>query len=194
MNKFFLYAVAAGVAFVNPVKALTLSGPGGGGSAAQVGNTFTFDEYFTGVGINNYLNKSMDNLSSGTPYTLAVNVRNDSGLTWSDFHFAVIGSPQIATLDNPTSTVFTTVTPSAGGSSANWIGGTVADDAGSGFDDVSFSFKFTPTQSGSFTVQQYASVPGPLPFLGIGILLGSSRKLRKRFNNRKTSEMMSAIG
>ncbi len=35
--------------------------------------------------------------------------------------------------------------------------------------------------------------PGPLSVLGLGAVLGYSRKLRKRFKNRKTPEIMSAI-
>jgi hypothetical protein len=196
-----LGASAAGLITVTvaPAKAVSISGPGGctggvGCNAQQVGDTFIFNEFFTGVGSTNYLDKNMGPLSAGTKYTLQVNVRNDSALTWHDFHFEVQGFPKIATLSNPSSTVFSTVTPPAGGSTVVWSGGTVADDGAPQFNDVSFSFDFTPTQNGLFNVRQYASVPGPLPILGVGAVVGFSRKLRKRINASKKPAMISTIG
>ncbi|MBS9389045.1 MAG: hypothetical protein HEQ33_09165 [Dolichospermum sp. WA123] len=62
------------------------------GFGGQVNNDITVNESFTGVGPSNYLDKIFNSAAANQTYTYNVNVRNDSGQTWTDFHFEIIGS------------------------------------------------------------------------------------------------------
>ena len=181
----------------NAASAITVSGPGGSGSGGQVGNVITVNESFTGVGPSNYLDKIFNSAAANQTYTYNVNVRNDSGQNWTDFHFQIIGSQagqQVSFLNPPgSSTVFGTGSGDA--TTINWVNGTVADDIGSAYDDVSFSFNIATDANftgSTFTVREYATVPwetDALPVVGSTVLFGLGVWTKRKLSKRGTAEI-----
>jgi hypothetical protein len=189
-------AVATTVIGTANAASAMVSGPGGSGILIQretvpfpQENVIRVFESFTAVGSGNYLDKVVMNASPGQIYRFDVLANNNSGQTWTDFHFDLTndsqGGTSVGFLPPGINSAFQNAS-TATSTTINWENGTVANNS-----DVSFSFL---VQTGvnfsgdTFKVREYASVPEPLTILGSLATIGFGAYAERKRKPSKSSK------
>ena len=127
------------------------------------------------------------NLDPGIDYT-SWTINNNTGIAWTDFHFAFSGPFTTTTIPGGVSTDIDVPVIDIYGLD---IENGQSFDPFNSFANIAGPFKITV--AAVTTVKGTPSVPGPLPLLGVAAAFGYSRKLRKRIKGSESLQLAGGI-